>query len=78
MAVYHHMGQYVILPSRPADEPPPADTLRATEILGEDAVKGRGLYKSALTHLNLGEWSKDMTILGKTEKTSTQPKTDES
>ena len=78
MVVYHHMGQYVALPSRPADENPGANTLMVTEMLGEDAVKGRGLNKSALTRLNLGEWSKDMTIQGKTEKTSSQPKTDES
>ncbi len=75
MVVYHHMGQYVALPSRPADDNPGANILRVTEMLGEDAVKGRGLNKSAFTRLNLGEWSKDMTIYGKTEKTSSQPKT---
>ena len=47
-------------------------------MLGEDAVKGRGLNTSALTRLNLGEWSKDMTIHGKTEKPSTRRKIDES
>ena len=61
-----------------ADENPRANTLRVTEMLGEDAVRGRGLNKSALTRLNLGEWSKDMTIHGKTEKTPSQPKTDKS
>ena len=78
MAVYHYMGQYVALPSHPSNEDPGANTLRVTEMLGEDAVKGRGLNKSALTRLNLGEWSKDMTIHGKTEKTSSQMKTGES
>ena len=78
MVVFHHMGQCVALPSRPADENLRADALRVTEMLGEDAVKGRGLKKSALTRLNLGEWSKDMTINGKTEKTSSEPKTDKS
>ncbi len=78
MVVYHYMGQYVALPSCPADENPGANTLRVTEMLGEDAVKGRGLNKSALTRLNLGEWSKDMTIHGVTEKTSSEPKTEES
>ena len=78
MVVYHYMGQYVALPSHPSNENPGANTLRVTEMLGEDAVKGRDLNKSALTRLNLGEWSKDMTIHGKTEKTSSQMKTDES
>ena len=78
MVVYHHMGQYVALPSRPADEITRSDTLNIIEMLGEGAVKGRGLNKSALTRLTLGEWSKDMTIHGKTEKTSSQPNTDES
>ena len=67
MVVYHHLGQYVALPSRPTDENPRSNTLNVVEMLGEDAVKGRGLNKFALTRLNLGEWSKDMTIHGKTE-----------
>ena len=78
MVVYHHLGQYVALPFRPTDENPRSDTLNVVEMLGIHAVEGRGLNKSALTRLNLGEWSKDMTIHGKTEKTSSQPKTDES
>ena len=41
MVVFHHMGQCVALPSRPADENLRADALRVTEMLGEDAVKGR-------------------------------------
>ena len=77
MVVYHHMGQYVALPSRPVDDNPGANILRVTEMLGEDAVKGRGLNKAAFTRLNLGEWSKDMTIHGITEKTSSQMKTGE-
>lgn len=62
MVVDHHMGQYVALPFRPADENPRSDSLYVVEMLGEHTVKGRGLDKSVLTRLNLGEWSKDMTI----------------
>ena len=78
IVVYHHMGQYVALPFRPTDENPRSDSLYVVEMLNEHTVKGRGLDKSALTRLNLGEWSKDMTIYGKTEKTSSRPKTEES
>ena len=78
IVVYHHMGQYVALPFRPTDENPRSDSLYVVEMLNEHTVKGRGLDKSALTRLNLGEWSKDMTIYGKTEKRASRPKTEES
>ena len=67
MVVDHHMGQYVALPFRPTDENPRSDSLYVVEVLGDHAVKGRGLDKSVLTHLNLGDWSKGMTIIGKEE-----------
>ena len=78
MIVDHHMGQYVALPFRPAGENHRSDSVNVVEMLGENAVKGRGLDKSALTRLNRGEWSKDMTISVKAEKPSSQPKTNES
>ena len=78
IVVDHHMRQYVALPFRPADENARSDSLYVVEMLGEHTVKGRGLDKSVLARLNLGEWSKDLTIYGKTEKTSSRPKTDES
>ena len=78
MVVDHHMGQYVALPFRPADENPRSDSLSVVEMLDEHTVKGRGLDESVLARLNLGEWSKDLIIYGKTEKTSSRPKTDES
>ena len=77
MVVDHHMGQYVALPCRPAGETPRADSLNVVEMLGNHTLEGRGLDKSALTRLNLGEWSKDMTIHGRTETTSSQPKINE-
>ena len=78
MIVDHFMGQYVALPFRPAGENHRSDSVNVVEMLGENAVKGRGLDKSALTSLNFGEWSKDMTISVKAEKPSSQPKTNES
>ena len=78
MVVDHHKGQYVALPFRPAGENPRPDSLNVVEMLREHTVKGRGLDRSDLTRLNLGEWSKDLTIYGKTEKPLSQPKTDES
>ena len=77
MIVDHHMGQYVALPFRLAGENHRSDSVNVVEMLGENAVKGRGLDKSALTSLNFGEWSKDMTISVKAEKPSSQPKTNE-
>ena len=71
MVVDHHMGEYVALPFR-------SDSLNVVEMLGYHAVEGRGLDKSALTRLNLGEWSKDMTISVKAENPSSQPKTNKS
>lgn len=68
MIVNHHKGQYVALPLRPADDPQNSDTLDVVEMLGIDAVAGRGLDKSGLTRLNLAEWSRDLTILGKPDK----------
>ena len=70
MIVDHHMGQYVALPFRPANENLYSDSLYVVETLGVHAVKGRGLDKSALTCLNLGEWSKDMTISTKAENST--------
>ena len=78
MIVDHHLGQYVALPFRPANENLHSDSLYVVEMLGDHAVKGRGLDKSVLTRLNLGEWSKDMTISGKAENPSSQPKTNKS
>ena len=78
MIVDHYMGQFVALPFCPAGENPRSDSLYVVEMLGEHAVKGRGLDKSALTRLNRGEWSKNMTISVKAEKPSSQPKTNES
>ena len=81
MVVDHHKGQYVALPFRPADENPRSDSLNVVEMLGKHTVKGRGLDESVLTRLNLGEWSKDLTIHGtwhKAEKMSSRPKTDKS
>ena len=78
MVVDHHMGQYVALPFRSAQENPRSDSLNVVEMIGGHAVEGRGLDKSALTRLNLGEWSKDLTIYGEIEKTSSQPNTNES
>ena len=78
MIVDHHMGQYVALPFRLAGENHRSDSVNVVEMLGENAVNGRGLDKSALTRLNRGEWSKDMTISVKAEKPSSQPKTNES
>ena len=74
MVVDHYMGQFVALPFRPADENPRSDSLYVVEMLGDHAVKGRGLDKSVLTRLNLGEWSKDMAISSKAENPSSQPK----
>ena len=78
MVVDHHRGQYVALPFRPANENLHSDSLNVVEMLGDHAVEGRGLDKSILTRLNLGEWSKDMTISGKAENPSSQSKTDKS
>ena len=78
MVVDHYIRQFVALPFRPAGENPRSDSLYVVEMLGKHAVKGRGLDKSALTRLNLGEWSKNLTIHGRTEKKSSQSKTDES
>ena len=69
MVVDHHLGHFVALPFRNASESQSADTLNAVEMLGSNTVQGRGLDKSALTSLNLGDWSKDLTIFGKIEKT---------
>ena len=70
MIVDHHMGQYVALPFRPANENHRSDSVNVVEMLGENAVKGRGLDKSSLTRLNLGQWSKDMPISVKAENPS--------
>ena len=78
MIVDHHMGQYVALPFRPAGENHRSDSLYVVEMFGDQAVEGRGLDKSALTSLNLGERSKDMTISVKAENPSSQPKTNKS
>ena len=78
MVVDHYMGQFVALPFRPADENHHSDSVNAVEMLGDHAVKGRGLDNSVLTRLNLGEWSKDMTISSKAENPSSQPKTNKS
>ena len=78
MVVDHHRGQYVALPFRPADENHRSDSVNVVEMLGDHAVKGRGLDMSVLTRLNLGEWSKDMTISGKAENPSARPKTNKS
>lgn len=78
MVVDHHMGQYVALPFRPANKNLHSDSLNVVEMLGDHAVGGRGLDKSVLTRLNLGEWSKDMTISVKAENPSSQPKTNKS
>ena len=61
------------LPFRPADENPRSDSLNVVEMLGGNAVEGRGLDKSVLTRLNLGEWLKGLTISGKADKTLSQP-----
>ena len=78
MVVDHHRGQYVALPFRPADENHRSDSVNVVEMLGDHAVKGRGLDMSVLTRLNLGEWSKDMTISDKAENPSARPKTNKS
>ena len=78
MVVDHYMGQYVALPFRPADENHHSDSVNVVEMLGDHAVRGRGLDMSVLTRLNLGEWSKDMTISGKAENPSSRPKTNKS
>ena len=78
MVVDHHMGEYVALPFRPANENLHSDSLNVVEMLGDHAVEGRRLDKSVLTRLNLGEWSKDMTISVKAENPSSQPKTNKS
>ncbi len=68
MIVDHHIGQYVALPFRLANEKPREDSLYVVQMYGDRSVEGRGLDKSALTRLNFGEWSNDMTINVKTEK----------
>ena len=78
MVVDHHRGQYVALPFRPADENHRSDSVNVVEMLGDHAVKGRGLDMSVLTRLNLGEWSKDMTISDRAENPSARPKTNKS
>ncbi len=78
MVVDHHRGEYVALPFRPANKNLHSDSLSVVEMLGDHAVGGRGLDKSVLTRLNLGEWSKDMTISIKAENPSSQPKTNKS
>ncbi len=78
IVVDHHMGRFVALPYRPADQIPRSDALNAVEMLSGDAVAGRGLDKSDLTSLNLGEWSKDLTVYGIREKMSSKPKINES
>ena len=68
MIVDHHIGQYVALPFRLANEKPRADSLYVVQMYGDRSVEGRGLNKSVLTRLNFGDWSNDMIINVKTEK----------
>ena len=69
MVVDHQLGQYVALPFGPVGDNADPDSLHLVEMLGKNAVEGRGLDEGGLTGINLGEWSKDMTICGKTERT---------
>ncbi len=68
IVVEHCMGRYVTLPFSPTDPNKNTDTLNVVEMLSSDVVVGRGMDKSTLTGINLGEWSKDMTVSGITKK----------
>ena len=72
MVVDHHNGRYVSLPFRSTDESIRTDSMNATEMLGDNVIRGRGLNRSALTRVNLGDWSKDLTISSKTEESTSR------
>ena len=76
IVVNHDRGRYVALPFRPANETLRSDSLNVVAMLGGDAVQGRGLDPSSLVRLNLGDWSKNLTIDGVTDETSSQAKGD--
>ena len=72
MVVDHHKGRYVALPFRATEGPPRAGSMNVTEMLNDRAARGRGMNRFALTRINLGEWSKDLTISRKKDNSSSR------
>ena len=77
MVVDHHMEQYVALPCRPSSEALSPNSLNVVAMHGSRTVEGRGLDKSTLSRVNLGKSRNDLTIDGRTERTSSQRKSDD-